>query len=111
MEIEVFNLPELMRIAGDDLDFIKELLVCFFDVAPGQVEKIREAISTQDTILLSNNAHAIKGAAGNIRAEATSKAARKLEEMGKGGDLTGAPEALQNLQNELEKLRLATNSL
>jgi two-component system, sensor histidine kinase and response regulator len=111
MDIEVFNLAEIMRIAGDDLEFVKELLTCFFDVAPAQVEKIRQAIIEHDAAAVSYNAHAIKGAAGNIRAETTSKAARKLEEIGKEGDLSNADEALSNLEVELEKLKMATCTL
>ena len=111
MEIEVFNQAELMRIVGDDLEFVKELLTCFFDVIPAQMNKIRQAITDQDATSVSNNAHAIKGAAGNIRAEATSKEARVLEEMGKGGDLSAATESLRILEAELEKLRMATSTL
>ena len=111
MDTEVFNQAELMRIAGDDHEFVKELLACFFEVIPDQINKIRQAIIEHDATSLSNNAHAIKGAAGNIRAEATSKVARKLEEMGKGGDLSTATETLQMLEEELEKLRMATSTL
>lgn len=111
MDIEVFNQAEIMRIAGEDLEFVKELLTCFFDVIPDQISKIRQGITDHDATSVSNNAHAIKGAAGNIRAEATSKAARKLEEIGKGGDLSAATEALQILEAELEKLRMATCGL
>ena len=103
IDIEVFNQAELMRIAADDKEFVAELIVCFFEVIPAQVSKIHQAIIEQDAPALVNNAHAIKGAAGNIRAEATSKAARKLEEIGKGGDLATAPESLQMLEAELEK--------
>ena len=100
-----------MKVVGGEIGFVGELLELFFEAYPGQLEQLQQAIKTSDNQLLRDAAHAIKGAAGNIRAKGSARAAWQLEKMGQDGNLAGAAAALEALQNEIEQLRLAAKAL
>jgi HPt (histidine-containing phosphotransfer) domain-containing protein len=69
--------------------------------------EMRAAVAGGDPPRLQRSAHALKGAAATFAAGATYEAALRLEEMGRAGDLSAAPEALAALGQELERLRPA----
>jgi hypothetical protein len=53
----------------------------------------------------------LKGQVGQFGAKASVEAARGLEMMGRQGDLTGAPAALDVLTHELDRLCVALSGL
>ncbi|HEX9002914.1 MAG TPA: Hpt domain-containing protein, partial [Blastocatellia bacterium] len=56
-------------------------------------------------------AHNLKGTASAFAAQATTDAARRLEEMGRSGNLSEAEAAYANLKREVERLIAALNAL
>ena len=68
---------------------------------------MRDAIASRDGGKLEDAAHALKGAAGNLKAKAVYQAALRLEESGRAGDLERADERFRLLESELERLERA----
>jgi hypothetical protein len=69
----------------------------------------REAL--EDPARLQLSAHVLKGGVATFAARAAFEAALRLEKMGRGGDLSAAPEALAALAQEVERLRPALTAL
>ncbi|HEX7446285.1 MAG TPA: PAS domain S-box protein [Pirellulales bacterium] len=93
----------LERLQGDR-ELLEEIAGVFREEAPKLLDQIREAIGRRDAALLKLSAHTLKGALVNFAAHGAIDAARRLEVMGKRGDLSSAPEALAALQHELDRL-------
>ena len=94
----------LARAMGDR-EFLEEILQQFIDDLPRQLETLETALSNTDAEALASQAHTLKGAAANLGALDMSATALKLEQMGKDGDLGGAPQVLEVLGKELERLK------
>jgi HPt (histidine-containing phosphotransfer) domain-containing protein len=56
-------------------------------------------------------AHALKGAVANLQAEATQEAARRMEKLGRAEAFEKAPDALEELQNRVDRLRDALEEI
>lgn len=93
----------LERLQGDR-ELLEEIAGVFREEAPKLLDQIREAIDRRDAPLLKLSAHTLKGALVNFAANGAIDAARRLEMMGKRGDLSTAPEALMALERELDRL-------
>jgi len=90
----------LERIDGDRV-FLSELLELFRADYPRQIRAAREAVAKNDSITLQKVGHSLKGALGNLAAPAASSIARRLESMGKTGDVAFAGAKLTELEEEL----------
>ncbi len=86
----------LSRVGGDR-ELLKALMEEFFNGYPAQREQLREAIDRDDARTVNRLAHTLAGSVGIFGARAATEAARRLEAMGRSGDLTGAKEAWQRL--------------
>ncbi len=107
----VFDIDELLNIVGGEIGFVGEILTLFFETYPQQHKLLQQAIQTNDGTKLRNAAHALKGAAGNIRAQGSYQAALKLEKMGVEGNLSNASQTLHELETEINQLRIAAEEL
>jgi HPt (histidine-containing phosphotransfer) domain-containing protein len=100
----------LARVEGD-----KRLLVgmakLFLETYPKMLSVVREAVEIDDAKSLEQSAHAVKGSVGNFFARPAFEVALKLEIMGHQGDLTGAKEAYQLLNGQIERLQPALEAL
>jgi two-component system sensor histidine kinase/response regulator len=88
---------------GDE-GLMQEIVALFLDMAPAQMTALRNALARGDSKDLFMTAHSLKGAAGNLQAGATFKAALRLEKLGREGNLAEAPAALDALDQELDRL-------
>jgi len=70
---------------------------------PPMLKQIQKAISEGDSVVLRRTAHALKGMVGNFQAKTAAKAAFKLEEMGRSGELADAKESLKSLATEMNR--------
>ena len=92
----------LKRVGGDEA-FLKELIEIFLEETPNLMNQVRQAMAEEDSTTLRRAAHSIKGSASNFGAVAVCTLAARLEEMGKGNDLTGAEPAFADLEKAIEK--------
>ncbi len=97
--MEVLNWEHLNEITGGDEEFLQELFQEFLDQTPVLMEQLQQAIQSGDAQTAGRMAHTIKGSARSVGADPFAETAFILEQMGKSGDLSGAPTALQALEN------------
>jgi len=93
----------LHRVGGDDA-LMAEVVGLFLTDLPAMTASISVAVSGGDAESLARAAHALKGAAANVSGERVAAAARELEVMGRGRNLTSATEVQARLVSEIEQL-------
>lgn len=76
----------------------------FIDDLPMYLLSLRSAISKNDPQQVYELAHTIKGTAATVGADIVASLSRKLEEMGKAGDLRGAEVFFTELENSSTKV-------
>ncbi len=93
----------LSRVDGDE-EILREIAQIFVDSYLDQLAEVRKAIEANDAVALHGAAHSLKGSVGNFGAEAAFQIVRRLEMMGRNADLTGAAQALAELEAALDRL-------
>jgi two-component system sensor histidine kinase/response regulator len=96
----------LERVDGDEV-FLGELVDIFLAERPRLMSEIHDAIQRGDPVSVKRSAHALKGALANFCAESAYQAALSLEEIGRRGELQGAPTAYATLVEILARLEEA----
>ena len=95
---------------GGDGKLLRELIDLFLADCPRMVADVKSAIDAQDAEALRQAAHALKGSVANFAAGSAVDAARRLERMGKDGDLSGATAAFGELDAALDAFRRQASS-
>ena len=90
----------LARFDGD-LELARELARMFIEECPKYLNDMHEAVRAGDSHALQHSAHTFKGSVGNFSTVGAHESALKLEMLGKSGDLAGASEILNLLQEQL----------
>ncbi len=96
------DLDELKEFLGDDKELINELISTFKESLNENIEKIENAIIKKDFNEIYFSAHAIKGAAFNIKLNRIGEIAMKLENFAKNKDL----ENIRLYFSKLKKVKL-----
>jgi signal transduction histidine kinase/CheY-like chemotaxis protein len=100
----------LGRIDGDE-ELLQEMCQIFLEHSPELLQKLQQAVAAGDFDGVTRAAHSLKGEAGYLSAGGTSQAARELEEMGRGKDLSRAQGTLAILEQEVTALRFDLKEL
>lgn len=100
----MINYDYLNEIAGGDEEFIAEILSDFLAQTPELLTQIETAAANADAGALGAAAHALKGSARSVGADEFAIIAYELEQAGKSGDLSHAPDALQRLKTYWDTL-------
>ena len=106
-----FDREELEEEYEDDTETLARMVEIFDRDCQQRLLKMREAIAAQDSEVLMNEAHALKGGLGNFFADESFQTAFKLEIMGRDSDLGQAAEALALLESELQTFRRAIGEM
>jgi signal transduction histidine kinase/HPt (histidine-containing phosphotransfer) domain-containing protein/ActR/RegA family two-component response regulator len=85
----VLDEQELLARVGGDAGLVNEVLQLFAEDAPSRLLEIEEAFAANDLTRLRRAAHAIKGAAGTIGAQALAMAALAVEQAAASDDEAG----------------------
>jgi histidine phosphotransfer protein HptB len=70
---------ELRQLAESDESLVNEVLAVFQSDTSDRVRKLRAAVEQNDRIQVRNQAHAVKGSAGQVGALVVSSLCRQLE--------------------------------
>ncbi|PSQ96940.1 MAG: Hpt domain-containing protein [Bacteroidetes bacterium SW_9_63_38] len=105
------NEDALLALVDGDSEFLGSLVDTFLRDCSSYLNDIRTAVEEDDADALQQEAHGLKGAAANMQADAAQAAARRLEDIGRTGDLARAPDALAQLEEEVERLEPALKAL
>jgi CheY-like chemotaxis protein len=93
----------LERFDGDE-DLLNEITAVFLDDYAKQLDEIADAVDKGDAELIDRTAHRLKGAVGNIGAQAVVDLALELEKMGRKGELDGIEDKYRQLKNKVNQL-------
>lgn len=99
----------LARFDNDE-DFYREMLGKFLELAPAQLERLAEAISSGDGQKITITAHGIKGAARTLGAVSVADLARCMEETETGGDRAALHDLLERLREAFRQLEAFSDS-
>jgi PAS domain S-box-containing protein len=102
-----FDPTPLLERLGGDLALSQELAHLFRAETPHRLEEMRAAVAAGDAALVVQAAHTFKGSAGTLGAAEVSAAARRLEHIGRAGNLDEAPAALRALEDLTRRLLAA----
>ncbi len=102
-----FDENKALDAVGGDRPLLQEIIGTFFEELPKWRSEIGEAISSDDAKTLQRAAHTLKGAVSTFGAEQVRTIAQRLENMGQESNLTGAAEALAELEQALDQFCLA----
>lgn len=94
------NMDRLRQVSLDDDEFLLELLETYLEDAVQQRQDLAAAASEQDSQLLAQRAHRIKGGASNLGAESLAQLCAELERSAKLGQTP--PELSHAVQSEME---------
>jgi two-component system sensor histidine kinase/response regulator len=108
----------LEELRGDHTEperaLVNRLVVSFLTRAPSYLSTLIDAVTTADAAAVENQAHSLKGAAGNIGAAGIVEICERLEILGRAGNLdASAAVDLDRLQTEIKtvdtRLRMILN--
>ena len=94
----------LERVGGDT-ELLHEIAQIFLEDYPRSLSELRDAAGQGDAHRVERTAHGLKGAAANFGAQPVVDAALALENMGRGGDLSGFSAALAALEQTLGRFK------
>jgi two-component system, sensor histidine kinase and response regulator len=97
--------PTLLSAFGGNPALLAEVIDMFLVDGPQLTREIRQATDRGDSKSLASSAHALKGSAGLFAKQGAYDTARRLEQLGKSGDLTAAGEACAELERDMDALR------
>lgn len=100
----------LARVDGDRA-LLKELVGLFLEECPRRIGEIRAALARHDSPGLASAAHGLKGTLSYFAAGAAADAVRRLEMIGRDGDLKDAEAACAALEQALAHLTPALDTL
>jgi len=101
---EVIDQAEALARVEGDLGLLRELVELFLNDAPKLLLEVRDSLERGDEKALERAAHQLKGPLGTLGAHATLDVVKKLEAMGREGDLTDACATLESLESEIKRL-------
>ena len=87
-------LDELLRMVGDDREFLAELIDTYLEDSPKQLAAMRDAVASADPAALVRPAHTLKSNSRNVGATALAELCLDLEALARRGELNGAAERL-----------------
>lgn len=99
------SIAELVARVGGDEKLLKRMIRTFLRDTPKRLSGIAAAIRRKKPEALASLAHALKGSVSIFGAEAARKQANELQEFGRSSELSGAPDALARLKEEIAKLQ------
>lgn len=105
------DLERIEDATGGDKEFLQELVEIYLDDTDLRVKELTEELSKPDAEAFGRTAHKVKGSSANMGAIGLMDLAHKLEQMGKGGELSEAAATLKALTEEYERVKLALKEL
>jgi two-component system, sensor histidine kinase and response regulator len=100
----------LERVDGDH-GLLVDIVSIFRTESPDLLRRLEMAVKKQDAEGVARAAHTLKGELGYLEAGEAMQAARRLEEMGRAGELTGAEQVLGEVRAALATLEGALREI
>ena len=101
----VFNQEDLLARLMGDKDLASKVIAGFLDDAPRQLRTLKKMLEEGDAVGARRQAHALKGAAATMSAEALRALCSEAQDAAASMDLSRALALLQRLQEQFELLK------
>ena len=109
-EIKTKMLAELQESMGDIAeDLLPELAPMLLEDAPEMFNSLNLAISAGNGPKVKEQAHTLKGSCASMGIVSLASICQQIENMGKSGDLSQAPEQLEFARAEYEQVKQVLN--
>ena len=109
-EIKTKMLAELQESMGDIAeDLLPELAPMLLEDAPDMLNSLNLAISAGNGPKVKELAHTLKGSCASMGIVGLAGICQEIENMGKSGDLSEAPERLEFARAEYEQVKQILN--
>ena len=105
-QVTVLDWRQLRDITLDDDELMREVLTTLLDDTSKQILLLNQAICSKDTQKTVRLAHYCKGACANVGANAVAEVLRRLEQQAAHQSFEDCAVSLNNLTQELERLRV-----
>jgi two-component system sensor histidine kinase/response regulator len=96
---------------GGRMDLLKHVVDVFLEDAPAIVARLKQALQDNNAVDVATAAHALKGSVGLFSQGDAYECARRLEQLGKSGDLTGGEAVHEELSASVSKLTTELRAL
>ncbi len=97
----------LYESTGGDPSFLDELMEAYFADAPQLFAALHDNLASGNAGEFRRAAHSLKSNSANFGATRLAAMAKEMEDMGKGGDLTGAETKIPAAEAEYEQVKAA----
>jgi HPt (histidine-containing phosphotransfer) domain-containing protein len=111
MSEDVIDLNEFLERVMNDKELLLELLDLFIEEFQEKRKLLGAAIENKNFEQIKSATHSLKGSSGNISAKSLRVTVIQIEKMGVNNDLTGAQEALGDLDKKYDALLGRINDL
>lgn len=105
MSVQVFNYAGLCERVDGRLDVIDMLVDLLLSTYPGDRDGLQRLVECGDAAGLRELAHRLKGQLQTLGVDCAAAVALRLEMMGRAANLLAAPEALAQLDCEMERFQ------
>jgi HPt (histidine-containing phosphotransfer) domain-containing protein len=95
----------LLDSIGGDREFLTELIETFFSDAPAQFAILKSSLAEGHAETFRRAAHSFKSNAASFGATNLTALCKRLEDLGKSGDLSSAADLLAEAEAEYEQVR------
>jgi histidine phosphotransfer protein HptB len=92
---------------GGEPDKLARIVGLFIDDVPLRLEELRQAVESGEAQKVEETAHMLKGGSGYMGATHMSEICATIQDLAASGELSSAPELLDNLEAEFERIRPA----
>jgi two-component system, sensor histidine kinase and response regulator len=92
-------------------DVLAEILAVFLEEVPKKVRALQAAVDAGDAAQAARLAHSLKGSSGNIGARSLLELCRRMDDLAKTGDLSGAAPIVAALTGEFHRVELEIKQL
>jgi HPt (histidine-containing phosphotransfer) domain-containing protein len=97
--IDFSIVQNLIELGGDEgKGFLKEIISLYIEQYPELFNNIKNGSQNNDSILMFQSAHALKGASLNIGAKELASLCKDIELKGKANDMSGIQELIEAIE-------------
>ncbi len=103
--MEAFNMNKALEMVDGDREFLRELIDLFLADYPEKLIQIQDAIQRRDLKVIQENAHSLKGAAGNLGLTEIYEASLAMERLAREGKIENMEKIFTELHKSLKNFR------
>lgn len=103
--MNIIDIKDALYRLQEDKELLVELIEIFLEDSSGRMTLVRESIDAREEKPLSEQAHTLKGAAGNISAKGLYEIFKELEHAAKDGDFIKAQQLHNKASEQIDILK------